>query len=120
MGVKAIVDHRQWGLIHRSDIHRHLHYGQRLEGYIKRVRSDGRLDLSLEDSSERHDQSVEKVLAALARHDGFLPLHDRSPPEAIQAELGMSKAAFKKAIGSLYRAGQVALEKEGTRLKAGP
>lgn len=120
MGVKAIVDHRQWGLIHRSDIHRPLQYGQRLAGFIKRVRPDGRLDLSLEGSGERHDQSVEKVLAALARHDGFLPLHDRSPPEAIQAELGMSKAAFKKAIGSLFKAGQVTLEPDGTRLKVAP
>lgn len=120
MGVKAIVDHRQWGLIHRSDIHKRLHYGQRLEGFIKQVREDGRLDLSLEGKTERHDQTVQKVLAALARHDGFLPLHDRSAPDAIQAELGMSKAAFKKAIGSLYRAGQVTLEKDGTRLRSDP
>lgn len=117
LGVKAIVNQRQWGLIHRSDIHQRLQYGQQVQGYIKRVRPDGKLDLSLEDSSERHDQFVSKVRAALLRHDGFLPLHDRSDPKEIQSQLGMSKAAFKKAIGSLYRDGQVSLEPDGTRLK---
>ncbi|MFO7592420.1 MAG: GntR family transcriptional regulator, partial [Pseudomonadota bacterium] len=85
-------------------------------GYIKRIRPDGRLDVTLHGGKETRDNNIEKVLAYLQQHNGAAPLHDKSSPTEIESQLGMSKAAFKKAIGNLYKQRLIVIEKNGIRL----
>ena len=117
LGFKTAVNHRFWGLLYQEDVAQSLRRGQRLEGYVRRVRDDGRLDLALmPPGSARLDVVGDKVLAALRDSRGYLPLGDKSSPEAIRARLGVSKSAFKQAIGRLYKRRMVVIEEQGIRL----
>ncbi|WP_111415519.1 CvfB family protein [Billgrantia lactosivorans] len=120
LGYKAVVDHRFWGLLYRDDVTRPLRRGQRVKGYVKRVRDDGRLDLSLlPPGPARLDVVGEQVLKALRDSGGYLPLGDKSDAAAIKARLGVSKNAFKQAIGRLYKQRLVIIEETGIRLVPG-
>lgn len=120
LGLKAVVDHRCWGLLYRDDITRPLRRGQRLSGYVKRLREDGRLDLSLlPPGAARLDVVGETVLKALRESGGYLPLGDKSDATEIKARLGVSKNAFKQAIGRLYKRRLITLEATGIRLAPG-
>lgn len=120
LGVKAVVDHRFWGLLYRDDVTRPVRRGQRLTGFVKRVRDDGRLDLSLLPPGEaRLDAVGERVLEALRKSGGYLPLADKSPAHEIKARLGVSKSAFKQAIGRLYKQQRITIEASGIRLVPG-
>ncbi|MCL7941407.1 S1-like domain-containing RNA-binding protein [Halomonas sp. ATCH28] len=120
LGVKAVVNHRFWGLLFRDDANRPLRRGQRLTGYVKRLRDDGRLDLSLLPPGEaRLDVVGERVLKALRESGGYLRLSDKSDPAEIKARLGVSKNAFKQAIGRLYKRQLITLEPGGIRLVPG-
>ncbi|TDR51844.1 hypothetical protein DFP85_11529 [Halomonas ventosae] len=120
LGLKAVVNQRFWGLLYRDDLNRPLRRGQRLTGYVKRLRDDGRLDLSLLPPGEaRLDVVGERVLKALRESGGYLPLGDRSEPAEIQARLEVSKNAFKQAIGRLYKRELITLEPGGIRLVPG-
>jgi uncharacterized protein len=117
LGDKAIVDHAHWGLLYRSEGSEQPARGRRVRGYIKEVRPDGKIDLSLHRPGDVPigDISAE-VLRALEQADGFLPLTDKSPPATIRDHFGVSKKVFKKALGNLYRRRLVALEPGGVRL----
>ncbi len=120
LGYKAVVDGQFWGLLYRDDVTRPLRRGQRIKGYVKRLREDGRLDLSLlPPGPARLDVVGETVLKALRESGGYLPLGDKSPADEIKARLGVSKNAFKQAIGRLYKQGIVTLEPTGIRLVPG-
>ncbi|MGM0914840.1 MAG: CvfB family protein [Pseudomonadota bacterium] len=120
LGLKAVVNHRFWGVLYRDDLTRPLRRGQRVTGYIKRLRDDGRLDLSLLPPGEaRLDVVGEAVLKALRESGGYLPLGDKSDAAEIKARLGVSKNAFKQAIGRLYKRRQIILEPTGIRLAPG-
>ncbi|MDF3920192.1 S1-like domain-containing RNA-binding protein [Salinicola salarius] len=117
LGAKAVVNSRFWGLLYHDDMSRPLRRGDRVEGYVRRVRDDARLDLSLLPPGQaRLDVVGDKVLAALADNDGFLALGDKSPADAIKARLGVSKNAFKQAIGRLYKQRRIVIEEDGIRL----
>ncbi len=120
LGLKAVVNHRYWGLLYRDEANRPLRRGQRLTGYVKRLRDDGRLDLSLLPPGEaRLDVVGEQVLKALRESGGYLPLGDSSDPAEVRARLGVSKNAFKQAIGRLYKRRLITLETAGIRLVPG-
>ncbi len=120
LGLKAVVNHRFWGLLYRDDLTRPLRRGQRLTGYVKRWRDDGRLDLSLLPPGEaRLDVVGETVLKALRESGGYLPLGDKSDAAEIKTRLGVSKNAFKQAIGRLYKRQLITLEPTGIRLVPG-
>lgn len=117
LGYKAVVNHRFWGLLYRDDVNRSLRRGQRVSGYVKRLRNDGRLDLSLLPPGEaRLDVVGEQILKALRESGGYLPLGDKSDAAEIKARLGVSKNAFKQAIGRLYKRQRITLEPGGIRL----
>ncbi|TDB02239.1 CvfB family protein [Halomonas marinisediminis] len=117
LGLKAVVNHRFWGVLYRDDMTRPLRRGQRLTGYVKRLREDNRLDLSLLPPGEaRLDVVGETVLKALRESGGYLPLGDKSDAAEIKARLGVSKNAFKQAIGRLYKRRLITLEPTGIRL----
>lgn len=118
LGLKAVVNHRFWGVLYHDELGGQTpRRGDRLAGYVKRVRDDGRLDLSLlPPGSARLDTVGDKVLAALRADGGYLALSDKSPAEAVKARLGVSKSAFKQAIGRLYKRRLIVIEDAGVRL----
>jgi predicted RNA-binding protein (virulence factor B family) len=117
LGAKVIVDHRFAGLLYRDEVGNRLKYGDRLKGYIRHIRPDGRIDCTLRSADGGHpDDARAVILQALREGKGFLPLHDKSPPAMVQERLGMSKKVFKKAVGGLYKAGLISLVKNGLKL----
>lgn len=116
LGYKAIVDHSHWGLLYRDEVEQSLSFGQSIRGYIKHIRDDGKIDLSLKSSQQIRENYSQLIQDYLHDHQGFAPLHDKSPPDQIYDSLGMSKGQFKKAIGGLYKQRIIAIEEDGIRL----
>jgi len=119
LGFKAIVNHRCWGLLYSNELYRDVRKGQRLDGYVQRIRDDGKIDLSLSQpgfSKGKMEDVSGRILSALEAHDGFLALTDKSPPAAIKASFGVSKKVFKQALGALYKQRLIALESDGIRM----
>lgn len=117
LGMNCIINNKYKGLIFKSDIHRKIYPGNKIEAYIKRIREDGKIDLSLEPIGYRAsiDHNVEIVWEALNENEGYLPLNDKSDPESIKIEIGLSKKAFKKAIGKLYKEKKISIENKGIK-----
>lgn len=117
LGFKAIVEGQHWGMIFKSDVFGKLFIGKKLKGYIKNIREDGKIDLSLQKVGvAKMDDLSERILELLEKKGGYLPLNDKSTPEAIFAAFRTSKGTFKKSIGGLYKQGKIVIEKEGIRL----
>ncbi|MBD2704247.1 GntR family transcriptional regulator [Spirosoma sp. BT702] len=117
LGMNVIINNRYKGLIYSNEIFRTLRPGDPLIGYIKNIRDDNRVDVSLQRSGfENVEPNAQRILATLKAENGFLPLTDNSPPEAIYKALEMSKKTFKKAVGTLYRERKITLEESGIRL----
>lgn len=117
LGAKVIVNHRYPAILYRDELPAGTIAGMELSGYVKRLREDGKLDVTLRKvGAEAVSDARDVILGALAVRNGFLPLHDRSTPAAIEKVLGMSKKTFKKAVGGLYRDGLVTLTDEGVQL----
>ena len=118
LGFKAIINHQHWGLIFQSDIFKPLRTGQRLKGYIKQVREDGRVDLVLSRAGKgKVIDFKEQLLAYLEDNNGFCDIHDKSSPALIQKTFGVSKKAFKATVGHLLKLEKITLEPNGIRLK---
>jgi predicted RNA-binding protein (virulence factor B family) len=116
LGYKAIVDHSHWGVLYKNEVHQRLSFGQYIKGFIKHVRPDGKIDLSLQGGQETRDKYARIILNHLKKQNGFAAVHDKSDPELISDLFGMSKGAFKKAIGGLYKQKLISIEKDGIRL----
>jgi len=118
LGFKAVVDHKYWGVLYKNEIFQPLQRGQKLAGFIKKVRPDQKLDLIL--SQEKYGQKVDatsgKILAILEKHGGYIGLTDKSPPEMIYDTFAVSKKVFKQAIGGLYKQRKIVIEEKGIRL----
>ncbi len=116
-GVQVIVDQRHRGLVHHSDVYGPMNIGTQHTGYVREVRGDNRLDIRLKRRGKAGMLDAQAtVLAALEDAGGFLPLHDRSDPAEIEKHLGMSKKAFKKGVGILYKARTIVLRDGGIAL----
>ena len=103
-GALVAVDGRYRGMIHDTELHEPVSVGQALDAFVKEVRPDGKVEVSLvRPGPARIDDATARILAALDEEGGTLMLHDKSPPAAIADRLGISKKAFKKAVGGLYR-----------------
>lgn len=121
LGALVVVNRRHRGLIHNSDVYGRLPVGSKHRGFVRVVRDDNRLDVVLSRRGVAGIRDAEAtILAALQRAGGTLDLHDRSPPEKIERALGLSKKAFKRAVGGLYKAGRVTLGKERITLVTAP
>jgi predicted RNA-binding protein (virulence factor B family) len=119
LGYKAIINHECWGLLYSNELYRRVRKGQVIDGYIKRIREDGKVDLSLDQpgfSKDKMESVTRAILAALKENDGFLALTDKSPPPEIYAAFKVSKKVFKQAVGSLYKQRRIVLESTGIRL----
>ena len=119
LGTKVIVDNLYWGIIYNNETFANLTIGETRIAYIKKIREDLKLDISLSKSGYQNKISdIEtNILNALEAHNGFLPLHDKSSSDDIKEQLSMSKKSFKMAIGGLYKAGKISIEENGIRLK---
>ena len=117
MGFKAIINNEHWGLIHNNEVFKFLRSGMRERGFIREVRADGKISLSLQPVGREAASSLsEQILAKLREAGGQLTLSDKSSPEQISSLFGVSKGNFKKAIGGLYKQGQIVIEADGIRL----
>ncbi|MAM28375.1 MAG: GntR family transcriptional regulator [Flavobacteriaceae bacterium] len=118
-GANAIVNGKHHGLIYEGDIFEDIRTGDRIKAYVKKIRSDKKIDLVLQPPGYRSiEPNANYVLDELKAAGGFLPLHDKSDPETIKNELGLSKKSFKKAIGSLYKDKQIVIKEDGIELLA--
>ena len=117
LGIKVIVNEKHWGLVHASDIFQHLHIGQKIQGYVKHIREDGKLDIVIrKPCAEGRVQLAVRILSELEKSGGFLPYHDKSSADEINQFFGESKKRFKDTIGQLYKQGKITIEQNGIRL----
>ncbi len=117
IGYSAVIDNLFWGVLFESDLYRPLRRGQKIGGYIKRVREDGKIDLSLQKVGyEKVDDLSRRVMNVLRAEGGFLALSDKSPAQAIHDKFGVSKNAYKMTIGALYKQRKITIDREGIKL----
>lgn len=118
LGYLAIIDHMHEGLIYQNEIFKELRIGDKLTGYIKTIREDNKIDISLQPIGFENykDDNVQKILDTLVENQGHISLNDKSSPGEIYALFGISKKAFKKAIGNLYKLRKITIEKDGIKL----
>lgn len=117
LGMLCVVDHRYEGLIHKQDLTQHLKLGFRTPGYIKQVRDDGRIGLMLQAPGyERVTGLAHMILEDLRESRGFVPINDKSAPDAINERYGCSKKAFKMAIGQLLKKDKIDQDDKGLHL----
>lgn len=119
LGYTAIINHQHQGMLYRNEIFQPLAYGSQVTGFIKKIREDGKVDLTLQPQGRGANADLEQViLHRLKTEGGFLALPESAPPEAIYEQLGVSKKRYKIALGGLYKQHRIELEAEGIRLKA--
>ena len=116
LGFKAIINGKHWGLIHKNEAFKFLRSGSEEKGFIKELRSDGKISLSLQPVGQGSDELGEQILQMLSSQDGKLAVGDKSPPEVIAKVFGVSKGNFKKAIGGLYKRGLIIIHDDRIEL----
>ena len=117
LGFKAIINGQHWGMLFPSDVFGKLFVGKKLKGYIKEIRDDGKINLALQKQGvAKMDDLSSKILDLLEKKGGFLPLSDKSSPDAIFATFRTSKGTFKKTIGGLYKQGKIRISADGITL----
>ena len=115
--MNVIINNLYKGIIYHNDLFTHISIGDKVDGYIKNIREEGKIDVTLQKSGyEQIEDSTAKVLSKLKQNKGVLKLTDKSIPEDIMFRLQMSKKNFKKAVGGLYKQGIIRLEEDGIYL----
>ena len=119
-GVFVAVDDLYSALIPRREVYGRMYIGQQVEARVAGVKPDGKLDLSVRGKiPEQMDADAGQIMEQIRKNGGFLPFTDKAEPERIKAEFGMSKAAFKRAVGRLLKQGRIIIdEKQGKILQS--
>ncbi len=118
LGHKVIVNNEHWGLLYENEIFQALRNGLKTKAWVKKIVNDDKVDLTLSPPiSERFSTVADQVLKAIEANDGFLPLTDKSSPEAIRRRFGISKRDFKAAVGKLYKLRMITIEADGLYIK---
>ena len=116
LGYKVIVNNSHWGMVYKNEVFQRLHTGQRLKGYIKLIREDLKIDISLQQSGyQRVDDISRNILKKIKDFGGSITVTDKSPPKDIYAMFGVSKKTFKKAIGTLYKKRLITIDADGIK-----
>jgi predicted RNA-binding protein (virulence factor B family) len=116
LGYKVLLEDRYEGLLYANEVFQELEIGEVRKLWVKKYREDGKIDLQLLPFGRvKYEEGAEKILKIL-HEKGYLPLHDKSDPEAIQKVLGMSKKQFKQCIGQLYKAQEITIHDDGISL----
>ncbi len=118
LGFNVIVNHEHVGLVYQNEIFKELNIGDKMKGYVKQIREDNKLDISLQPIGygKSNDVNTELIYQKLKGNNGFLAITDKSSPEEIYSSFGISKKAFKKSLGSLYKERKIAIESNGIKL----
>ena len=117
IGYKVIINNTRWGLVYRNEIFQRLEKGDHLKGYIKEVREDEKIDVSLTPLGYQKVEGIANIiLESLKAQGGFIAVHDKSDPDLIYSLFRCSKKAFKQAIGSLYKQKLITIEPQGIKL----
>jgi hypothetical protein len=117
LGVRVIVNHRYWGMVHDSDLFGPVSRGETKAGWVKAPRADLKLSLALSAPGyAKVDAVAQALLDTLKRRGGFLPVTDKSAPEQIYTLFGISKKVFKQTLGALYKARRISIDADGIRL----
>jgi|LGVD01.1.fsa_nt_gb predicted RNA-binding protein (virulence factor B family) len=117
LGMNVIVNNKYKGFIFENQLFQELRYGQKLIGYVKEVREDNKIDITLQKQGiVSIEPNADLIIDKLESNKGFLRLNDKSNPEDIKSELGISKKLFKKAIGALYRQRVIDIKDDGIYL----
>ncbi|HEY5690189.1 MAG TPA: S1-like domain-containing RNA-binding protein [Cyclobacteriaceae bacterium] len=118
LGFSAIIDNAHKGLIYENEIFRKINVGDKFPGFIKKIREGNKIDVSLHPIGYQNfnDPNCQLILQKLTENNGFLALTDQSSPEDIYTQFGISKKAYKKAIGALFKQRRISLEKTGIKL----
>ena len=118
IGYRAIINSRHWGMVYKNQIFQQVNVGDRLEGYVRRITEDNRIDLSLR--REGYDgvaASADGLFELLKSNGGLLPVGDDSTPDEVHAATQMSKKVFKRAVGMLLKRGEIEAEPHQIKLK---
>ena len=116
IGYRAIINSRHWGMIYKNQTFRPIRIGDRMEGWVRRITDDNRIDLTLQQVGyDGVATSAEDLLSLIKEHGGRLPVGDDSSPEQIHSLTQMSKKVFKRAVGILLKRGEITTE--GTQIK---
>ncbi len=115
IGLAVGINGEYLGMVYQEDIQEPINPGEQRQAWIKKIRPDGKIDVTLRNPSFKKvlDEASQKLLVALESAHGSLPLHDKSPPEEIRSRLGMSKKDFKRAAGVLYRERLIKITDQG-------
>ncbi len=117
-GFVAVINGDRKGILYKNEVFQPLKIGQEIDGFIKKIRPDKKIDLSLYKSGFRSiDTLSKKILETLQKQGGFMAVNDKTQPKIIADLFGVSKKSFKKAIGNLYKKRWITLEKDGIRLQ---
>lgn len=110
LGFNVIINNAHWGLIYKDEVFQSLEYGERVEGYIKAVRADGKIDVCLQLPGYHNMDALEgKILEKIAENGGALSVTDKSSPEVIYELFAVSKKKYKMALGSLYKSKRIVI-----------
>lgn len=116
-GYKTIVNHSHGGMLYENEVFQKLFIGQQLKGYIKKIREDLKVDLTLQKPGyQKVDDISQVILKTIKKHGGRIAVTDNSPPETIYSLFGVSKKTFKKAIGALYKKRLIIIDTNGITL----
>ena len=116
-GVFVAVDDRFSALIPRREVYGRMYIGQQIEARVAAVKADGKLDLSVRGRiPEQMDADAQKIMDRIEKSGGGLPFTDKADPERIRDEFGMSKAAFKRAVGRLLKQGKVRIDEKQEKI----
>ncbi len=117
IGYSAVINNQHWGVLFYGDVVKPLKVGQRIKGFIKNIREDGKINLCLEAIGYKKVESLSvRILKELEKNEGFIPLSDKSPAEFIYERFGVSKKSYKMTIGTLYRKRIITITKDGITL----
>ena len=118
LGYTVIINNRHKGLVYENEIFKKLNIGDKLTGFVKEIREENKIDISLQPIGYRNaiDPNCELIHKKLVENNGYLAVTDKSSTEEISSQFGISKKAFKKAVGALYKQRKITIEPTGIKL----
>jgi uncharacterized protein len=120
LGYKAVINNQHVGILYKNEVFQELRYGDKVTGYVKKVRDDGKVDLILQPFGNKGSGAIEdRILGMLKEQGGFLPITDKTTPEKIYDMFGVSKKKYKIALGGIYKKRLITISPDGIRLVTG-
>lgn len=117
-GFVAVINGIHKGILYKKEVSQPLEIGQKIDGFIKKVRDNKKIDLCLQKPGYKAiNRLFRKIMDILQQQDGFIAVTDKSRPKVIADLFGVSKKEFKRVIGNLYKKRLITLEKDGIRLR---